>query len=85
VWLDEVELALTAGEQTERDGFSFALSPSGEAEVTSLATGVKLSLSIDGHSWKVTVPNAYRRSTLGLCGTCDGDCDNDFWDGAKVL
>ena len=72
------------GKSVAKSGFSLSIDTNDEIKVQSLATEVVISLGKDGHTWSVGVPPAYRSHTVGLCGTCDDNCDNDMWDGKQV-
>ena len=77
-------IGVSAGKTKTRNGFRMSVDTNDEIKIQSLATDVVVSLGKDGHTWSIGVPPVYRKHTVGLCGTCDDDCDNDMWDGKQV-
>lgn len=82
--IDDKEVAVSRGESITKDGFKITRDVNGEINIESLATEVRISLKDNGNSWSVGVPPVYRSNTLGLCGTCDNNKDNEFWTGLQV-
>lgn len=82
--IDDVEQTVAAADSLMSQGFEIARDLSNKLALVITASKVRASINLGGRAWSVSVPTCYYGRTAGLCGLCDGQSDNDFWDGMKV-